>query len=100
MRFVNLNTVFSEQMKKFTYKFQKFNFTNVQGIFWALAVLYKINEKDESLYGKIVMTSYYSDHQSIELAVYGCISMLLTIANVICIQVVGVLILKVIHSIL
>lgn len=66
-----------------------------QGIFWALAVLYKINEKDETLYGKIVMTSYYSNHQSIELAVYGGISMLLTIANVICIQVVGVLTLKV-----
>lgn len=66
-----------------------------QGLFWALAVLYKLNEKDETLYDKIVMTSYYSNHQSIELAVYGCISMLLTIANVICIQVVGVLTLKV-----
>lgn len=66
-----------------------------QGIFWALAVLYKLNEKDETLYDKIVMTSYYSNHQSIELAVYGGISMLLTIANVICIQVVGVLTLKV-----
>lgn len=46
------------------------------------------------------MTSYYSNHQSIELAVYGGISMLLTIANVICIQVVGVLILKVYTTII
>ncbi|XP_055296395.1 uncharacterized protein LOC129565471 [Sitodiplosis mosellana] len=65
------------------------------GVLWALAVLYKLNENDESLYGKLVQTQYYSDHQSIELAVYGCISMLLTIVNVLCILFVGLLTLKI-----
>ncbi|XP_031637079.1 uncharacterized protein LOC116349673, partial [Contarinia nasturtii] len=65
------------------------------GIFCALAVLYKLNENDENLYSKVVTTNYYSNHQSIELTVYGAISMLLTIVNVLCILFVGVIILRI-----
>lgn len=66
------------------------------GVLWALAILYKYHEHNEALYGTVITTNYYSNHQSLELAVYATISMLLTVVNIICILVMGVLILKVI----
>lgn len=72
-----------------------FFFSLKQGVLWALAVIYKVNEKDEELFSKLIQTNFYSNNQSIELAVYGLISLALTIVNVICIILVGVLTLKV-----
>jgi hypothetical protein len=62
---------------------------------WALACIYTLFENDSSRYNTIIKSNFYSDHQSIELLVFGSISMLLTITNVICIYGMGVLFLKI-----
>lgn len=62
------------------------------GLLWALSVSYAIIEPKN---GSIIKMNYYSEHPSIELGVYGCISMCITITNVICIYVVGVIFLKI-----
>lgn len=43
----------------------------------------------------MIKSNYYSDHQTIELATHGALSMLLTAANIACILLMGVLVLKV-----
>lgn len=67
----------------------------LQGVLWALAILYTFHEQNVELYHKVITTNYYSNNQAIELAVHGCISMLLTVVNIICILLMGVLVLKV-----
>ncbi|XP_055681745.1 uncharacterized protein LOC129789120 [Lutzomyia longipalpis] len=65
------------------------------GLMWALACLYKIYEADGKRYNSIVNTNYYSNHQSIEVAIMGSISMCVTITNVISIYVMGVIFLRI-----
>jgi Domain of unknown function (DUF389) len=65
------------------------------GLLWALACIYTLFEKDSTRYNSVIKSNIYSDHQSIELLVFGSISMLLTITNVICIYTMGVLFLKI-----
>lgn len=66
-----------------------------QGLFWSLTCLYIIYDYDIKLYGTLIKSNYYSDNQAIELAAHGVLSMSLTIVNVICILIMGVLTLKV-----
>lgn len=72
-----------------------FSFLNLKGLLWALAIIYKIFEKDETRYNHVVKSSLYSDNQATELAVLGSISMCLTISNIICVYIMGILVLKV-----
>lgn len=65
------------------------------GLLWALSCVYLLFEKDANRYNSVIKTTYYSDHQSVELAIFGCISMCVTLTNVICIYVMGVIFLKV-----
>lgn len=65
------------------------------GLLWALSCVYILFEKDGTRYNSVIKTSYYSDHQSIELAIFGCISMCVTLTNVICIYFMGILFLKI-----
>ncbi|XP_063702328.1 uncharacterized protein LOC134832273 [Culicoides brevitarsis] len=65
------------------------------GLLWALSCVYVLFEKDGTRYNSVIKTSYYSNHQSIELAIFGCISMCVTLTNVICIYFMGVLFLKI-----
>lgn len=60
-----------------------------------MAVIYKFNEQDETRYTSVVKTMRYSDNQASELAILGSISMCLTISNIICIYIMGILVLKV-----
>lgn len=62
------------------------------GLMWALSFVYAFKETKN---GPLITTNYYSEHQSVELFVFGCISMCVTITNVICIYVVGVIFLKI-----
>ncbi|KAI8118668.1 hypothetical protein FF38_07083 [Lucilia cuprina] len=65
------------------------------GLLWALALIYKFFEKDESRYSNVVKNTLYSNNQATELAILGTISMCLTISNIICIYIMGILVLKV-----
>lgn len=57
-----------------------------------MSVLHSLNAIDDET---VIKSHYYSDHQSIELAIHGALSMLLTAANIACILFMGVLVLKV-----
>lgn len=63
-----------------------------QGIFWSMSVLHFFDMIEHQT---MIKSNYYSDHQTIELAVHGALSMLLTAANIACILLMGVLVLKV-----
>ncbi|XP_034097888.1 uncharacterized protein LOC117563603 isoform X1 [Drosophila albomicans] len=65
------------------------------GLLWAVACIYKIFENDDSLYKDVVKSRHYSKNQATELAVLGSISMCLTLSNILCIYVMGILVLKV-----
>ncbi|KAH8410648.1 hypothetical protein KR009_009870 [Drosophila setifemur] len=65
------------------------------GLLWAVACIYKIFENDDSLYVDVVKTRRYSDNQAKELAVLGAISMCLTLSNVLCVYLMGIVVLKV-----
>ncbi|KAH8403158.1 hypothetical protein KR222_006209, partial [Zaprionus bogoriensis] len=65
------------------------------GLLWALACVYKVFENDDTLYVDVVKSRIYSKHQGTELAVLGTISMCLTLSNILCIYVMGILVLKV-----
>lgn len=65
------------------------------GLLWALACVYILFEKDLDRYNSVIKTSYYSEHQAVELAIFGCISMCVTLTNIICIYVMGVVFLKI-----
>lgn len=60
-----------------------------------MAVIYKFYEEDKSRYTNVVKTMRYSDNQASELAILGSISMCLTISNIICIYIMGILVLKI-----
>ncbi|XP_030238764.1 uncharacterized protein LOC108657658 isoform X2 [Drosophila navojoa] len=65
------------------------------GLLWALACIYKLYEKDDTLYVDVVKSRTYSENQATELAVLGSISMCLTLSNILCIYLMGILVLKV-----
>uniref|UniRef100_A0A1A9WZQ5 DUF389 domain-containing protein n=1 Tax=Glossina brevipalpis TaxID=37001 RepID=A0A1A9WZQ5_9MUSC len=65
------------------------------GLLWSFAVIYKIYEKDESRFSNVVPSSMYSKNQATELAILGSISTCLTICNVICVYLMGILVLKI-----
>ncbi|XP_039148595.1 uncharacterized protein LOC6731845 [Drosophila simulans] len=65
------------------------------GLLWAVACIYKIFENDDSLYVDVIKSRRYSDNQAKELAVLGGISMCLTLSNVLCVYLMGILVLKV-----
>lgn len=60
-----------------------------------MSIIYIYYEKDDTRYCDIIKPEIYSDHQGTELAIHGCVSMLLTIINVLSIWVMGILVLKV-----
>lgn len=60
------------------------------GLVWALSLISLIFENESSM----VKTTYFSENQAVELAVFGCISMCVTLTNIISIFFVGVGILK------
>uniref|UniRef100_A0A1I8P3K7 DUF389 domain-containing protein n=1 Tax=Stomoxys calcitrans TaxID=35570 RepID=A0A1I8P3K7_STOCA len=64
------------------------------GLLWAIALIYKCYENDESKYPQVIKTTKYSDNQANELAIMGSLSMCLTISNIICIYIMGILVLK------
>lgn len=65
------------------------------GLLWAVACIYKLFENDDSLYVDVIKSRRYSDNQAKELAVLGGISMCLTLSNVLCVYLMGILVLKV-----
>ncbi|EDV59021.1 uncharacterized protein LOC6541307 [Drosophila erecta] len=65
------------------------------GLLWAVACIYKFFENDDSLYVDVIKSRRYSDNQAKELAVLGGISMCLTLSNVLCVYLMGILVLKV-----
>ncbi|KAL9928083.1 uncharacterized protein ACN427_004118 [Glossina fuscipes fuscipes] len=65
------------------------------GLLWSFAVIYKIYENDESRFSNVVPSSIYSKNQATELAILGSISTCLTICNVICVYLMGILVLKI-----
>ncbi|EDW52459.1 uncharacterized protein LOC6612019 [Drosophila sechellia] len=65
------------------------------GLLWAVACIYKIFENDDSLYVDVIKSRRYSDNQATELAVLGGISMCLTLSNVLCVYLMGILVLKI-----
>ncbi|XP_036328116.1 uncharacterized protein LOC118740618 [Rhagoletis pomonella] len=65
------------------------------GVLWALALIYTLFETDNSRFNLIVKSRTFSDNQATELVILGAISMLVTISNIICVYVMGVLVLKV-----
>ncbi|XP_058980595.1 uncharacterized protein LOC131803377 [Musca domestica] len=64
------------------------------GLLWAIALIYKCYENDESKFPQVVKSTQYSENQANELAVLATISMCLTISNILCIYVMGILVLK------
>ncbi|XP_017075335.2 uncharacterized protein LOC108110703 [Drosophila eugracilis] len=65
------------------------------GLLWAVACIYKFFEHDDSLYVDVIKSRRYSDNQAKELAVLGAISMCLTLSNVLCVYLMGILVLKI-----
>lgn len=65
------------------------------GILWALSCLCMIFGSQDKRYSAVVKTHIYSDNQTIELFILGCLSMCLTFVNVICIYASGVIFLKI-----
>ncbi|XP_023031393.1 uncharacterized protein LOC6642167 isoform X1 [Drosophila willistoni] len=65
------------------------------GLLWAVACIYKYFENDDNLYRDVIKSRTYSDNQAKELAILGSISMCLTLSNVLCVYVMGILVLKV-----
>ncbi|KAL5279219.1 hypothetical protein ACFFRR_003687 [Megaselia abdita] len=65
------------------------------GLLWALASIYVFHSKDSDHFNSVTKTTRYSEHQATELCILGTISMCLTILNIICIYVMGIIVLKV-----
>lgn len=65
------------------------------GLMFAFAAIYKIFEEDETRFATLIKSNMYSDHQSVELAIMGAISMCVTLTNVITIYIMGILFLKI-----
>uniref|UniRef100_A0A182NGL2 DUF389 domain-containing protein n=1 Tax=Anopheles dirus TaxID=7168 RepID=A0A182NGL2_9DIPT len=60
------------------------------GVLWALSCLYFLFGSEESRYGTLIKTQIYSENQGLELFTLGCMSMSLTLLNIFCIYLAGV----------
>lgn len=60
------------------------------GVLWALSCLYFLFGSEESRYGTLIKTQIYSENQGLELFTLGCMSMSLTLLNILCIYLGGV----------
>lgn len=65
------------------------------GVLWALSLLCLMFGSQDKRYSAVVKTHLYSDNQTIELFTLGCMSMCLTLLNVVCIYLMGVIFLKI-----
>lgn len=65
------------------------------GLMFAFSLIYKIFESDKERFATLIKSSVYSEHQSVELAVMGAISMCVTLTNVLTIYIMGILFLKI-----
>ncbi|XP_058058095.1 uncharacterized protein LOC131209122 [Anopheles bellator] len=65
------------------------------GLLWALSCLYFLFGSEESRYGTLIKTQIYSENQGIELLTLGCMSMSLTLLNILCIYLAGVVFLMI-----
>ncbi|XP_049536884.1 uncharacterized protein LOC125951848 [Anopheles darlingi] len=65
------------------------------GLLWALSCLYFLFGSEESRYGTLIKTQLYSENQGIELLTLGCMSMSLTLLNIFCIYIAGVVFLMI-----
>lgn len=65
------------------------------GLLWALSCVYMTFRSDGTKYNTLIKTSLFSEHQSVELAVMGLISMCVTLTNCVCIYLMGVTFLKI-----
>lgn len=65
------------------------------GVMWSLSFMYAIFQNDETKFNIVLNSTLYSEHQSVELAALGSVSMGLTIINILCIYVSGILFLKI-----
>ncbi|XP_053693931.1 uncharacterized protein LOC128741855 [Sabethes cyaneus] len=65
------------------------------GVLWALSLLCLVLGTTNERYSAVVKTNIYSDNQTIELFALGCMSMCLTLLNVVCIYLMGVIFLKI-----
>lgn len=65
------------------------------GVLWALSCLCLMFGSQDKRYSAVVKTHLYSDNQTIELFTLGCMSMCLTLLNVVCIYLMGVIFLKI-----
>ncbi|XP_053673725.1 uncharacterized protein LOC128723985 [Anopheles nili] len=61
------------------------------GVLWALSCLYFLFGSEESRYGTLIKTQIYSENQGLELFTLGCMSMSLTLLNIFCIYLAGVI---------
>uniref|UniRef100_A0AAG5D9M6 Uncharacterized protein n=1 Tax=Anopheles atroparvus TaxID=41427 RepID=A0AAG5D9M6_ANOAO len=60
------------------------------GVLWALSCLYFLFGSEESRYGTLIKTQIYSENQGLELLTLGCMSLSLTLLNILCIYLGGV----------
>lgn len=65
------------------------------GVLWALSLLCLLFGSQDTRYSAVVKTHIYSDNQTVELFTLGCMSMCLTLLNVVCIYLMGVIFLKI-----
>ncbi|XP_058120794.1 uncharacterized protein LOC131282381 [Anopheles ziemanni] len=61
------------------------------GVLWALSCLYFLFGSEESRYGTLIKTQIYSENQGLELFTLGCMSISLTLLNIMCIYLGGVM---------
>lgn len=65
------------------------------GVMWSLSFMYAIFQNDDTKFNIVLNSTIYSDNQSVELAALGSVSMGLTIINILCIYIMGILFLKI-----
>lgn len=65
------------------------------GVLWALSLLCLLFGSQDTRYSAVVKTHIYSDNQTIELFTLGCMSMCLTLLNVVCIYLMGIIFLRI-----
>lgn len=65
------------------------------GVLWALSLLCLVFGSQDTRYSAVVKTHIYSDNQTVELFTLGCMSMCLTLLNVVCIYLMGIIFLRI-----
>lgn len=79
-------------------------YINLQGLFWALAAIWKIRYNDhiklphvkgEPYTGNSSYVPFYTDYMPVEFLISGIVSGLLTVINVMCIFITAIIVLKI-----